>query len=450
MFRIGDRDPATGMYWVIGPDGAIAGLGRKLFDEKVQAGDKVTAKPRSDGTWLLLGRDGGATALTNRRRDRAVEAIEREARPQRAKPEYRRLEVFNRDEPADGDWDFLRVSCTVHNYIRKRETLASGFLPTYELTAAAPARMRLDLNGHTGNIEFPGVGLTPAPVIYAGGNAIAYAYGEIEPVNTLLWGPTTSNLYDLNTSGPWGGPWRRVILVIDLKACRRAGIGTVANPVILEAAYDVLATDAPFFPVEVVQVPIGNGEFTTQINKISSGRVVWRVHVDQKSVVNFLAPPTSRTNAYCYPVAGNASLGWHSGTPPKFGRFPLMGAIKPLIGAAGPVVNPNLFTLTTGEYSTIRLEYPRLETATGLSWAGVREMVAGPRSLVARADGLPENVLLWPNYPQFPTYEPFFQWRSVALPKPRGKGKPPKDPLLAVGNSRIFGMLGGGHTEVTP
>lgn len=462
MFRIGDRDPATGMYWVIGADGSIAGLGRKLFDEEVQTGDKVTAGRRSDGTWLLLGRDGGSATLTNRRRDRAVEPIEQEARPKKAKPEYRRLEIFNREEPEDGDWDFLRLSCTVHNYVRLRETAASNFQSTYELVAAAPARMRVDLNGHTADIEFPGVGLTPVPAIYAGGNAIAYAYGETEPENTLLWGPTTNSFFDLNTAGPWGGSWRRVVLVVDLKACRRAGFGTVANPVILEAAYDLLSADAPFFPIEVSQVPIGNGDFFNQIDKISGGRVIWRVHIDRKSAANFLAPPPARTNAYCYPRPGNASLGWHSGTPLKFNKFPLVGAISQLranfvpIGEGngyppliqvGPLFNLSTYALTPGSYSKIRLEYPRLETAVGNSWAEIRDTVPGPRSLIARTDGLPENVPLWPNYPQIPPFLPFWQWRSVALPKPRGKSQPPKDPLLSFGNPRIFGTLAV-HTEV--
>jgi hypothetical protein len=53
-FRIGDRDPQTGLYEVIYPDGSQTLNGMKIFNAAHQVGDVVRATRRSDGMLLLL------------------------------------------------------------------------------------------------------------------------------------------------------------------------------------------------------------------------------------------------------------------------------------------------------------------------------------------------------------------------------------------------------------
>jgi hypothetical protein len=52
-FRIGDRDPVTGLYYVIYPDGSSTLNGMKIFNAAHQLGDVVRATQRSDGMIAL-------------------------------------------------------------------------------------------------------------------------------------------------------------------------------------------------------------------------------------------------------------------------------------------------------------------------------------------------------------------------------------------------------------
>jgi hypothetical protein len=52
-FRIGERDPVTGLYYVIWPDGTKMLNGIKTFNAEHQIGEVVEATRRSDGMWIL-------------------------------------------------------------------------------------------------------------------------------------------------------------------------------------------------------------------------------------------------------------------------------------------------------------------------------------------------------------------------------------------------------------
>jgi hypothetical protein len=462
MFRIGDRDPATGMYWVIGPDGAIAGLGRKLFDEKVQAGDKVTAKPRSDGTWLLLGRDGGATALTNRRRDRAVEAIERESAPKRAKPEYRKLDVFNRSEKEGGDWDLMRVSCTAQNWVYLGVDPVN-FQGVYDPPATAvPARLAVSVAGITGTIEYPGIGTQPMPFLYSGGTPIAYAYGEIEPTLPWLFAPTTGSAFDRNTRGPWGHAWNRVIFVVDLRACRVAGIGVnTQNPIEITAAYSIVAGDEQYHPITYTIEPgFYANQYYTNPTTIGQHRLIWRVHLERRKSTNLLRIPAARTNQCCYPAPGSnvPALSWRSGTPAKFGKFPQAGIINhqryttqlqnylnslvwSLPGyTESPSPPPPVFA--PQERAKLSISYPRADYYD--HWVpNLGYFVPGKRSALIKCTGspIPENFVEWPDTPfATGTYVADEVWRSIPTPKPRTKSSAPPDNLLLQQNYREYAL----------
>lgn len=53
QFRIGDRDPETGLYNVIWPDGSSTRNGIKIFNAAYEPGDIVAATRRSDGLFAL-------------------------------------------------------------------------------------------------------------------------------------------------------------------------------------------------------------------------------------------------------------------------------------------------------------------------------------------------------------------------------------------------------------
>lgn len=53
QFRIGDRDPVTGLYYVIWPDGSQMLNGLKIFNAAHAVGDVVLATQRSDGMMIL-------------------------------------------------------------------------------------------------------------------------------------------------------------------------------------------------------------------------------------------------------------------------------------------------------------------------------------------------------------------------------------------------------------
>jgi hypothetical protein len=53
QFRIGERDPRTGLYAVIWPDGSTTLNGQKVFNSAHEVGDLVLATRRSDGMMIL-------------------------------------------------------------------------------------------------------------------------------------------------------------------------------------------------------------------------------------------------------------------------------------------------------------------------------------------------------------------------------------------------------------
>lgn len=55
IYRIGDRDPVTGLYDVIHADGSFTRNGLKIFNSAHQFGDVVLATQRSDGMLILDG-----------------------------------------------------------------------------------------------------------------------------------------------------------------------------------------------------------------------------------------------------------------------------------------------------------------------------------------------------------------------------------------------------------
>jgi hypothetical protein len=61
QFRIGDRDPVSGLYDVIYPDGSHTRNGIKIFNSAHEFGDVVLATQRSDGMMIL---DGVKATLT--------------------------------------------------------------------------------------------------------------------------------------------------------------------------------------------------------------------------------------------------------------------------------------------------------------------------------------------------------------------------------------------------
>lgn len=454
MFRIGDRDPATGMYWVVAPDGSIAGLGQKLFDEEIQAGDKVTARQRTDGTWLLLGRDGGAATLSSRQK--TARAIDQEAKPQRAKPEYRRLEVFNQDEDPGGDWDLIRVSCTAQNWIYAGQD-PSSFQGVYDPpTTPMPARLAVSVAGITGSIEYPGIGTQPQPFLYSGGTVIAWAYGEVEPTMPWLFAPTTDSiLNDRNTRGPWGHAWHRVTFVVNLRACRVAGINlNPQNPIEIEATCEILAADEVYHPITYHVENNGIIDYKV-IDSIAEHRLIWRIHLERRKVNNLLRIPATRTNQYCYPAPGatDARLGWFSGTPAKFGKFPQAGIINhqryienaeshisnSLVWDIPPALAPPIFVPI--ERAKLSISYPRLDYFDHWIADYPGALVPGSRSALIKCTGspIPENFVEWPNTP-FPagTFVADEVWRSIPTPRPRQKRSAPSDSLLLQQNFREY------------
>jgi hypothetical protein len=55
QYRIGDRDPVTGLYDVVHPDGSATRNGIKIFNSAHEFGDVVLATERSDGMMILDG-----------------------------------------------------------------------------------------------------------------------------------------------------------------------------------------------------------------------------------------------------------------------------------------------------------------------------------------------------------------------------------------------------------
>lgn len=65
IFRIGDRDPVTGLYDVIHPDGSFTRNGIKIFNSAHEFGDVVMATERSDGMLILDGVKATLTEVVN-------------------------------------------------------------------------------------------------------------------------------------------------------------------------------------------------------------------------------------------------------------------------------------------------------------------------------------------------------------------------------------------------
>jgi hypothetical protein len=64
-FRIGDRDPVTGLYDVIWPDGSFTRNGMKVFNSEHQFGDVVMGTRRSDGMMILDGLMSNHNVMVN-------------------------------------------------------------------------------------------------------------------------------------------------------------------------------------------------------------------------------------------------------------------------------------------------------------------------------------------------------------------------------------------------
>jgi hypothetical protein len=64
-FRIGERDPVTGLYGVIWPDGGVTLNGLKVFNSEHRVGDVVQATERSDGMIILDGLKAETSSLTS-------------------------------------------------------------------------------------------------------------------------------------------------------------------------------------------------------------------------------------------------------------------------------------------------------------------------------------------------------------------------------------------------
>jgi hypothetical protein len=65
QFRIGDRDPVTGLYDVIHPDGSATRNGIKIFNSAHEFGDVVLATQRSDGMMIMDGAKATLTEVVN-------------------------------------------------------------------------------------------------------------------------------------------------------------------------------------------------------------------------------------------------------------------------------------------------------------------------------------------------------------------------------------------------
>jgi hypothetical protein len=78
-YRIGPRDPVTGKYQLIYPDGSVATGAEKLYSAASEPGDRVLAQQRRDRTWLLSEaspsrrrRSGGLNPMPEREKKKAI------------------------------------------------------------------------------------------------------------------------------------------------------------------------------------------------------------------------------------------------------------------------------------------------------------------------------------------------------------------------------------------
>jgi hypothetical protein len=93
-FRIGDRDPVTGLYYVIYPDGSQILNGVKIFNAAHQVGDVVRATQRSDGMMVL----DGAKAIESSAQLPTLNSQLPTLNSQLSIPGYLKGQVFNNDE----------------------------------------------------------------------------------------------------------------------------------------------------------------------------------------------------------------------------------------------------------------------------------------------------------------------------------------------------------------
>jgi hypothetical protein len=99
QFRIGDRDPVTGLYDVIYPDGSHTRNGIKIFNSAHQSGDLVLATQRSDGMMIL---DSA----------KAVESVSGIGKLEGFGEQpigYLRGQVWNNEEEKDNSKSFLEI-----------------------------------------------------------------------------------------------------------------------------------------------------------------------------------------------------------------------------------------------------------------------------------------------------------------------------------------------------
>ncbi|MGL4617883.1 MAG: hypothetical protein ACRCZS_02315 [Chroococcidiopsis sp.] len=142
QYRIGKRDPITGLYEVIAPDGGVSLNGIKIFNAETQVGDVVQATQRSDGMMILDGVNG-------------VNAIEREigVKDFGGKPRgYLSSQVFNNEDEIVVP-QYLIIRC------------AAFYDPWFIVSYNGISYNNVDLGLQTCDISFQGI------------NGFRYGYG---------------------------------------------------------------------------------------------------------------------------------------------------------------------------------------------------------------------------------------------------------------------------------
>lgn len=178
QFRIGDRDPVTGLYYVIWPDDSTTLNGIKNFNSASKPGDLVQATRRSDGLIVLDG-------------PKAVdEPVGLFGAIPGSKPDgYLRGQIWNDDEDKKNEGD-LSIS------LETLETSIRGFTTPLTIRRKKPVRMKrpfdtiwaiISLNCPKSKINF-------TSVIDTSTNAIAVRFSPNESLISI-------SIYALDTTG---------------------------------------------------------------------------------------------------------------------------------------------------------------------------------------------------------------------------------------------------------
>jgi hypothetical protein len=393
MLRIGERDPQTGLYWVLDSTGAVLGLGRKEFNQETQPGDRVVGQLRADGVWVLVGRDG-STATTTTANPTAETPLDKG----RDKPIYRNLDLWNVDEEPDGDYTYMRLSLTNRN-------IAFG---DYQLggtpSIAGTIHCNLTIGGAGFSFDYPGLAEAPTPILSSGGGPWAWIFGEREP--SILF------------------PWRRVVLVVKLSGAKAAGFATAANPLIITMEHRLFANEQDQYP--------GPNPTTRRSAPFS----IWRLGFARESDGSYLSLPPDRDPEWR--TLGN--LGnpiWHTGTPARLGYPPQAYAESSFSFQEGvqDIFHNSAGNTLAARVSQFTVTWPTytIDTLAPSSTPSTRGFRLDYN---ARGYMLPENPLLYTQLGiPFPStgLPEARTLRTVLLPRPRGKKKAPIDPAFASG-----------------